>query len=390
MTRSPAPRPDDAAAEERLRAHLAAILPLDARAMAAAQAHLDRLTKPTGSLGRLEELLVTVAGITGRPDAPLEERHLVVAAGDHGVARRGVSAYPAEVTAQMIANFRAGGAAINVLAEAVGARLTVLDVGVAGPIPPGPAEMGVAETTSAARPATMRGRLFAARIADGTADVTDGPAMTRAQAVRAVHTGIDAVEELIRGPGLDVLGVGDMGIGNTTASSAIVAVLTATEPARVTGRGTGVDDDALRRKVAAVGQAIAVNRPDPADPIAVLAALGGFEIAAIAGLILGATARRVPVVLDGFVTSAAALVATALASAVGPRLIAAHRSPEPGHGVALDALGLRPYLDIGMRLGEGTGAALLIGLLAQAVRLRDQMATFDSAGISDRGVATPA
>jgi nicotinate-nucleotide--dimethylbenzimidazole phosphoribosyltransferase len=180
-----------------------------------------------------------------------------------------------------------------------------------------------------------------------------------------------------------------MGIGNTTAASAIVAALTGAEPARVTGRGTGVDDDALGRKVAAVERAIAVNRPDPADPVGVLAALGGLEIAAIAGLLLGAAARRVPVVLDGFVTSAGALVAATLAPAIRPRLIAAHRSPEPGHGVALASLGLRPYLDLGMRLGEGTGAALLIGLLVQALELRDRMATFDSAGVSDRGAPAP-
>lgn len=344
--------------------------PLDAAAMAVVAGRLDRLTKPPGSLGRLEELVITLAGITGRPDAPLARRQIVVAAGDHGVAHQGVSAYPSEVTPQMVANFVAGGAAINVLAAAAGASVTVVDVGVALPIP------------RVRRDRRRGGRLVRARIRNGTADMTRGPAMSRADTLSAVNVGLRLATDLRLRGGVAVLGVGEMGIGNTTAASAIVAALTGEPVHRVTGRGTGVADEALARKIAAIEQALAVNRPDPADPLGVLAAVGGFEIAALVGLMLGVAAARIPVVLDGFITGAAALVGAALQPALAPRLIAAHRSPEPGHAFVLERLGLRPYLDLGMRLGEGSGAALLIGLLAAACQIRDEMATFESAAIS--------
>jgi nicotinate-nucleotide--dimethylbenzimidazole phosphoribosyltransferase len=360
----------DAAVAPALATAIDAIGPLDGAAMAAAAQRLDRLTKPPGSLGRLEELLVTVAGITGRPWAPLARREIVVTAGDHGVVRQGVSAYPAEVTAQMVANFVAGGAAINVLAAAVGASVTVVDVGVALPIP------------RVRRDPGRGGRLVRARIRNGTADMTHGPAMSRADTLEAVAIGLRVVSDLGRRGGVDVLGVGEMGIGNTTAASAIVAALTGEPVERVTGRGTGVDDAALVRKITAIERALAVNQPDPSDPVGVLAAVGGFEIAALVGLILGAAAARIPVVLDGFITGAAALVSAALQPAVAPRFMAAHRSPEPGHGIVLERLGLRPYLDLGLRLGEGSGAALLIGMLATACQIRDEMATFESAAIS--------
>jgi nicotinate-nucleotide--dimethylbenzimidazole phosphoribosyltransferase len=344
------------------------IRPLDEAAMAAAHAHLDRLTKPPGSLGRLEELVIAAAGVRGGPRPPLDRRAVLVAAGDHGVVRQGVSAYPAEVTAQMVANFVAGGAAICALASVVGAELVVLDVGVGRPIPP------VARNRSG-------GRLISARIADGTADMTEAAAMTREQAIAAMDAGAAVVDELAD-DGLEVLGLGEMGIGNTTSASAIVAALTGADVEAVTGRGTGLDDAGRARKVDAIGRALALHSPDPADPIAVLACVGGLEIAALAGGILAAASRGLVVVLDGFITGSAALIAARLEPAVTPRLIASHRSAEPGHGVVLDALGLGPLLDLDLRLGEGTGAALAIGLLASAVAMRDQMATFERAGVS--------
>ena len=350
-------------------AQIAALGPLDVASMTAARDHLDRLTKPPGSLGRLEELTVALAGITGQPFPSIARRAIVVAAGDHGVARQGVSAYPSDVTAQMIANFIGGGAAINVLAEAAGASLTVIDVGVAGPIATDP------------RAAERGGRLIRARIRDGTADMTEGPAMTREEAMRAVAAGLDAVTDL-RASGVDIIGIGDMGIGNTTAASAIVAVMTGAAPAAVTGHGTGIDAATHRRKVAVIERAIARNAPDPADPIGVLAVVGGLEIGALVGVILGAVAGRVPVVLDGFITGASALLAADLAPRVAERVIAAHRSVEPGHAIVLGRLGLRPMLDLDLRLGEGTGAALAIQLVDTAVRLRDGMATFTSAEVS--------
>jgi nicotinate-nucleotide--dimethylbenzimidazole phosphoribosyltransferase len=347
---------------------IAGLGPLDEAAMADARDHLDRLTKPPGSLGRLEELAIDLAGITGQPFPTMARRAIVVAAADHGVARRGVSAYPSDVTAQMLANFVAGGAAINVLAEAAGASLTVVDVGVEGPM-------------AAVLPEDERGaRLVRARIRPGTADITEGPAMTRVEAVRSIDLGLDIVARL-RASGVELIGIGDMGIGNTTAASAIVAVLTGATAASVTGRGTGIDAATYRRKIAAIERAIARNAPDPADPAGVLAAVGGLEIGALVGVILGAVAGRVPVVLDGFITGAAALLAAGMAPTAG-RVIAAHRSVEPGHAIVLERLGLRPLLDLDLRLGEGTGAALAIGLIDAAMRLRDGMATFASAAVS--------
>ncbi len=361
---------DDGGACPELSRAIDAIGPLDESAMAAAAAHLDRLTKPAGSLGRLEELVITLAGVTGRPAAPVARRAIVVAAGDHGVAGRGVSAYPSSVTPQMVANFVTGGAAINVLAGAVGASVVVVDVGVAGSIP------------RLRRDRRRGGRLVRARVNPGTADMTVGPAMSRGDACRAIVVGLRLVDELRSTGGLDLLGIGEMGIGNTTSASALVAAMTGEPVARVTGRGTGIDDATHARKVAAIERSLAVNRPDPGDPVGVLAAVGGLEIAALVGLILGAAAARIPVILDGFITGAAALIAAALQPALPARLIAAHRSPEPGHAIVLDRLGLRPLLELDLRLGEGTGAALAVGLLVAACTIRDEMATFESAAIS--------
>jgi nicotinate-nucleotide--dimethylbenzimidazole phosphoribosyltransferase len=362
---------DTTTAEATLRADLDTIGPLDADAMAAAAAHLDRLTKPPGSLGRLETLVIQLAGITGRADAPVAARAIVVAAADHGVVRLGVSAYPAEVTAQMVANFVAGGAAINVLAASVGARVVVVDAGVAGPIP---------ATVADAR---RGGTLVSARVRAGTADMTEGPAMDRDEALRAIATGRRVVADLrADANGLELLGIGEMGIGNTTAASALAAAFTGAPIEAVTGRGTGIDDAGRRRKIAAIAAALARHRPDPADPVGVLAAIGGLEIAVLVGVIAEAAIAGIPVVLDGFISASAALVAVALEPRLGPRLIAGHRSTEPGHRIVLEHLGLVPILDLDLRLGEASGAALAMAVVVAAVAIRDEMATFDSAGIA--------
>jgi nicotinate-nucleotide--dimethylbenzimidazole phosphoribosyltransferase len=342
---------------------IAAIRPLDHAAMAAARARQDQLTKPRGALGRLETLSIQIAGITGVPRPRLRAPAVLVMAADHGVARRGVSAYPAEVTAQMVLNFLAGGAAINVLARHVGARVAVVDMGVAVELPPHP-------------------DLIVRKIALGTADLSAGPAMGRAQAQAALEAGIEVAGELIDA-GVDIVATGDMGIGNTTPSSAIVAALTGRPAAEVTGRGTGVDDAGLQRKVALIEAALALHRPERGDGLEVLATVGGFEIGGLAGAIIGAAARRVPVVIDGFISGAAALLASALAPAAQPYLIAAHRSVERGHQAIFAQLDLEPLLDLGMRLGEGSGAALGLSLCQAACKLLDEMATFGEAGVTD-------
>ena len=332
-----------------------------AEGFAAAHRHLDRLTKPPGSLGRLEEIAARLAVLRG--GAPRVERPVIfVFAADHGVVAEGVSAYPQIVTAQMVENFLRGGAAVNVLARQAGARVVVADFGVANPIAGSP-------------------ELHACPIAPGTANMTRGPAMTRAQAVRAIETGARLAEHALDA-GADLLATGEMGIGNTTAASAITAAITGALPERVTGRGTGVDDAAVARKVDVVGRALAVNAPDARDGLDVLAKVGGFEIAGLVGVTLAGAARRVPVALDGFIAGAAALVAVTLAPDARHALFASHRSAEPGHTVILEHLGLTPYLDLALRLGEGTGAALFIHLARAAALVWNEMATFESAGVS--------
>ncbi len=356
----------------RLKATIDRIGPLDETARVAAAEHLDQLTKPLGSLGRLEELVIQLAGITGQVAPTFDRRAIVVAAADHGVTAQGVSAYPSEVTAQMVGNFVAGGAAINVLARMARADVLVLDVGVASTL-----SVGASPQSHAG------GRLLRRRIRPGTADLSVGPAMTRQEALAAIDVGIHTARRL-KTEGIRLVGLGDMGIGNTTAASAIVAALTGRPPSEVTGRGTGVDDATRRHKVAVIERGLEVNRPDPADAIHVLAAVGGLEIAVLAGLALGAAAERIPVILDGFITGAAALVAARLGPRLPLRPIAAHRSVEPGHTVVLDELGLRPLLELRLRLGEGTGAALAMTLVDAAVHIRDEMATFESAGVAER------
>ena len=354
------------------------IEPLDAVAMAAAADRLDRLTKPPGSLGRLEALAIQLAGIRGETVADVERPAVIVFAGDHGVTRQGVSPYPSTVTRQMVANFRAGGAAVSVLAKAAGAILVVVDVGVAGD----PIETTAADdATGRAGPRGVR--FVADRVAPGTRDLSVEPAMTAAEVDAAVEVGRRRIEELA-GAGSDLIAVGEMGIGNTTSASALVAALTGRPAADVTGRGTGLDDAGVRRKAALVDAALRRHRLSPRDPLEALASVGGLEIAALVGAILEAATRRIPLVLDGFITGAAALVAAALEPRLPPRLIAAHRSTEPGHAIALDALGVDPLLELDLRLGEGSGAALAIPIVRAAARILGGMATFDEAAVSNR------
>jgi len=336
---------------------------LDEGAMAAAHARQARLTKPPGSLGRLEEIAVKVCGIQGRAHPEVEESAIFVMAGDHGVVAQGVTAYPQAVTAQMIANFAAGGAAINVLARCVGARVVIVDMGVAGE-------------------SIRCGNVVCRKVAAGTQDLSRGAAMSREQARQAVETGIEVFQAEM-GKGLDLAGAGDMGIGNTTAAAAITAVFTGRTAAEVAGRGTGLDDAGLGRKIAVLERALTVNRPDGRDALDVLAKVGGFEIGGLAGVMLAAAANRVPVLIDGAISGAAALVAAALSPRAKAFMIAGHLSTEPGHRAALAHLGVEPLLDLRMRLGEGTGAALAMGLVVAAVRVLNEMATFEEAGVSE-------
>ncbi len=343
---------------------VSAVRPLDAEATRKARERQDQLTKPAGSLGRLEALSVQLAGITGDSIPHIRHKVIVTMAGDHGVVAEGVSAYPQEVTPQMVLNFLRGGAAINVLARHVGARVVVVDMGVAADLPPSP-------------------DLVVRKVAHGASNIARGPAMTPEQAVRAIEAGIATVEGEID-KGLDIVGTGDMGIGNTTPSAAIAVALTGHTAAEIVGRGTGVDDEGLGRKVAAVERAIAINHPNCHDALDVLAKVGGFEIGGLAGVIIGAAAHRRPVVVDGFISGAAAMIATGLAPQVQPYLIAAHRSQERGHRLMLKWMRLRPLLDLDLRLGEGTGAALSIFLAEAACKVLAEMATFQEAGVSER------
>jgi len=340
------------------------ITPVDRMAMNSARARQDTLTKPQGSLGRLEELSIKLAGIQGKPIPQIRHKAVITMAGDHGVVAEGVGNWPQEVTAQMIYNFLRGGAGINVLARQVGARVVVVDMGVAADLEPHP-------------------QLISRKIARGTQNMFLRPAMTPQQAVTAIETGIEVVGGEVA-KGFDIVGTGDMGIGNTTASSAICAAMTGEPAAEVTGRGTGISDEQLAHKIEVVKRALAVNRPDPKQPLDVLAKVGGFEIGGLVGVMLAAAAYRIPVVIDGFISGAAALIATALAPRLRDFLIAAHVSAEPGHKVLLRHLRLTPLLDLGMRLGEGTGAVLGIFLAEAAARILAEMSTFAEAGVSER------
>ncbi|MSQ30224.1 MAG: nicotinate-nucleotide--dimethylbenzimidazole phosphoribosyltransferase [Dehalococcoidia bacterium] len=345
-----------------------AIRPADRTAGERADARQGRLTKPSDALGRLEGLATRIAGITGQERPRLDRRLVIVAAGDHGVTAQGVSAFPPEVTAQMVANFLAGGAAINVLASHAGARVRVVDAGVRSETPDHP-------------------DLLRLRLGPGTDDISQGPAMTRALAERAIAEGIALFERERAAEGVEIVALGEMGIGNSTSAAAIVAAVTGRPPRAVTGRGTGVDDAHYELKVAAIERALAVNAPDRSDGIGMLAALGGFEIGVLAGAYLAAAAAHVPAVIDGVISGAAALVAEAIAPTSVDSFVASHRSVEPGHHATLEHLRLEPIFDLGMRLGEASGAALGISLCVAACRLLDEMATFGEAGVSDSDTA---
>jgi nicotinate-nucleotide--dimethylbenzimidazole phosphoribosyltransferase len=339
--------------------------PLDEGAMRLAAERQARLTKPAGSLGRLEELSISLAGMTGRLDPPLANRIVFTLAADHGVALEGVSAYPRDVTAQMVLNFLNGGAAINVLARLMNARVVVADLGVDADLPPHP-------------------ELHDLKVRRGTMSITKGPAMSLREVYQAMGHGRQLARDEIAN-GLDVALTGDMGIGNTTASAALICALTQLDPKDVVGRGTGVDDEGLERKRQAVRTALEVNAELIAKgPIEALSAVGGLEIAGLVGVIVEAAAGRRPVVIDGFISGAAALVAAQVVPAASGYMIASHRSQELGHGALLRRLGLKPLLDLDLRLGEGTGAVLALPLLEAAVRTLNEMATFDEAGVSER------
>lgn len=349
---------------ERIKSTLAKIKPLDLGAMKQVQQKLDQLTKPQGSLGRLEDLAVQLGGINGGYFPLGTRKKVVIMAADHGVTKEGVSAFPSEVTAQMVANFVNGGAAINVLSRLGGVEERVVDIGVA-------CELELKEVT-------------AARVRSGTGNFAREEAMTLAEAEKAVLNGIDiALEEIDSGVG--VLATGEMGIGNTSASSAVMAALTGYPPASVVGRGTGLEDEQLAQKITTVEKALALHRPEPGDPLDVLSKVGGLEIAGLTGLILGAAASRCPVVVDGFISTVAALVAVKLNPLVMNYLVPSHLSQEPGHDLLLEYMELKPYLNLHMRLGEGTGAVLAMHVLEASARILQEMATFSEAGVSEKG-----
>lgn len=355
--------------EQRLQDVVTSVVPLDAEAMADARRRQTQLTKPAGALGVLEDASVKLCGIQRTcPPRRLALPVVAVFAGDHGVHAHGVSPWPQEVTASMVANFRAGGAAVSVLARQAGVEVAVVDMGVAADLEPGP-------------------DLFDHKIRRGTSDLADGPAMTREEALTGLLAGISVADALVD-RGHDVLLTGDMGIANTTPSAALVAAFTGADPAEVTGRGTGVDDTVLARKVGVIARALEA-RPVTEDPVETLASVGGFEHAGLAGFVLGAARRGVPVILDGVIAGAAALVAQVLAGDVVGYCFAGHRSVEPGHAVALARLGLRPLVDLDLRLGEGTGAVLALPIVEAAGATLREMATFDSAGVAHKeaGVA---
>lgn len=339
------------------------ITPLHQEVMAQARDRQNQLTKPPGSLGRLEDLSIQLAGISGQLAPSLRHKHVVVMAGDHGVTAAGVSAFPSEVTPQMIYNFLNGGAAINVLARHVGATVTVVDMGVAIPIK------------------TNHPNFLDRKIAPGTGNMLVEPAMTREQARQAIETGIEVVNQLAETGGLELLITGDMGIGNTTPSTAIAAVITDMPVKTIAGRGTGLDDAGLARKIGLLEQIIARHEPY-GDSLDILTKLGGFEIGGIAGLILGGAARQVPVIVDGFISTAAALIAAGLCPEAKAYMISGHSSAERGQQAMLSHLGLTPLLDLNLRLGEGTGAALCVPLVEAAVKILNEMATFAEAGVS--------
>ena len=349
---------------DRLQETIAKIKKPDLGLMKQVQARLDSLTKPRGSLGKLEELAKQIVSITANLSHKIEKKAIIVMTADHGVVEEGISAYPGEVTPQMVYNFLNGGAAINVLARHIGAEVLIVDVGVAADF-------------------QEHQSLMLKKIDYGTKNMVKGPAMTDEQAVKSLEVGIEAAEKMIK-EGYDIIATGDMGIGNTTASSAIAAVICRTDVEFVTGYGTGIDDRCLENKINVIKKAISVNKPDAADGIDVLSKVGGFEIGGIAGIILGCASGRTPVVIDGFISGAGALIASAIVPDSTNYMIASHCSTERGHKIVLDKLGLKPLFYFDMRLGEGTGAAIGINIVEASVKILSEMATFDQAGVSEK------
>ena len=345
-----------------LQSALDRIRPVSSERLAEIQSRIDRQAKPQGSLGRLEEFARRYVAITGRED--VRRKAVFTFAGDHGVVEEGVSAFPREVTPQMVLNFLDGGAAINALARSVGAEVVVVDMGVDYDFSP------------------MEGLLLK-KVAKGTANFARGPAMTRRQAIESLETGIE-IAFSCKEKGIDLVGTGDMGIGNTTPSTAIAAAFTGLSVAKLTHRGTGIGDAALARKIVVIEEGLKLNAPDPADPVDVLAKVGGFEIGGIAGLVLGCAACGIPVVVDGFISTAGALIASELNPGVKDYIFAAHQSVEIGHGAMLERIGQRPILNLDMRLGEGTGGALAMGVIEASLRALREIRTFDDAGVSKK------
>lgn len=349
--------------EKGLKERLATIQPVKKEFLSLAQARLDRLTKPLGSLGQLEEIARRFVAIVENLHPKIEKKIIYTFAGDHGVVDEGVSAYPKEVTSQMVYNFLRQGAGINVLSRHAGAKVVVVDIGVDHDFEP------------------MEG-LMIRKVGRGTGNMTRGPAMDRDQALRAVAVGLEMADHA-RGQNADLVGTGDMGIGNTTASSAVLASLTGLPVSQVTHRGTGIDDTVLAQKIRIIEKSIAVNRPEANDPLDVLAKVGGFEIAGITGLIIGCAFHRIPVVVDGFISTAGAMIAVGLNPDIKEYLFASHQSVEVGHRFMLESIGQKPILDLSLRLGEGTGAALAMPIIEAAVKIFIEMATFSDAGVSE-------
>ncbi|MFV1964756.1 MAG: nicotinate-nucleotide--dimethylbenzimidazole phosphoribosyltransferase [Pirellulaceae bacterium] len=349
---------------ELLERTIRAVSPQDREAREKAKAHLDQLIMPHRALGRLIDVAMDLAGITGSLQPRVARKTIVIMAGDHGVVVEGVSKYPQEVTSQMVSGFVSGRAGINALARLNDTRVVVVDMGVAADL----SKLAAA------------GKIISKRVAGGTQNMAAGPAMSREQAVRAIEAGIDVAEALDET--VDVFGTGDMGIGNTTPSAAIASAITGADVAEVTGRGTGIGDRQWEQKIAVIRRALETNKPDPEDGLDVLCKVGGFEIGGIAGLVLGAAARRKPILVDGFISTAGALIAHALAPAAADYIVAAHRSTENGHRLMQQHLGKEPLLDLGMRLGEGTGAALAMNLVEAAARILTEVATFEEASVS--------
>ncbi len=341
------------------------IRPVNFRLMEKAQEKLSNLTKPQRSLGKLEDFARRIVGISGTLSPVIKRKVIFVMAGDHGVVGEGVSAYPQEVTFQMVYNFIRGGAGINVLAKHIGAEILVVDMGVAKEFPP---EKG----------------LIIKKVAYGTKNIAKGPAMSKNEAERAIISGIEVFEDELNRKGIDIVGLGEMGIANTSSSSAVVACFTKSKVEEVTGRGTGIDEDQLKNKIRVIKQAIEVNHPDPKDGLDVLSKVGGFEIGGLVGCILAAASHRVPIVIDGFISCASALVAIKLAPLAKDYIFASHNSVEKGHKIALKYIGKIPMFDLGMRLGEGTGAALGISFIEAGVKILTQMATFEDAGVDNK------